>query len=270
MNTSPRYTTIEEIIQHVIGEVEMDSRIAARLVPIAVRGWNTIFREAVKETKTVVLPFVNPNIRVIDYPFDYDYYTKIGVTIDTLGGTKKIMTLSLNQYMYKPTNEDIAQANCTCESSGVLSTDLATIQNDQVPFGYYSIFQNAWRGGQYVGELYGLGGGESAAGCFVPDDLNSRFVFSNDVPIQSYIVLEYKVVGTINGANTRIPLIATEAMIAWVKWKMLHNRNSGIGERREAQMRYEEEVYKYYEQQQSLTASEILDELYEGAGFVHN
>ena len=47
-------------------------------------------------------------------------------------------------------------------------------------------------------------------------------------------------------------------------------RNSGIGERKFAQIRYEEEVYKLYEQQVSLTGSEILDELYQGAGFIHN
>ena len=101
-----RYTTIEEIIQHAIGEEDLDARSAAKLVPIAVRGWNTIYREATSEIKTEILTFPNPNIRIIDYPYDYDYYTKIGVTVTMGGGTKKIMTLSRDQYMYKPTNAD--------------------------------------------------------------------------------------------------------------------------------------------------------------------
>ena len=33
-----RYTTIEEIIQHAIGEEDLDARSAAKLVRIAVRG----------------------------------------------------------------------------------------------------------------------------------------------------------------------------------------------------------------------------------------
>lgn len=265
-----RFTTIKQIIQHAIGEQDMDARMVAKLVPIAVRGWNTIYREATSEIKTEVLSFLNSNIRVIDYPYDYDYYTKIGVTVQTVGGTKKIMTLSRDKYMYRPTNEDIAEANCDCDSTGVLSEDLLAVQSGGIPFGYYSIFRNSWRGGQFVGELYGLGGGESSAGSYQTDDINGRFIFSNDIPTTSHIILEYKRVGTIDGANTRMPLIATEAMIAWVQWKMLNMRNSGIGERREAQRRYEEEVYKLYEQQQSMTGYEVLDELYAAAGFIHN
>ena len=52
---SVRYTTIEEIIQHAIGEEDLDARSAAKLVPIAVRGWNTIYREATSEIKTEIL-----------------------------------------------------------------------------------------------------------------------------------------------------------------------------------------------------------------------
>ena len=264
-----RYTTIEEIIQHAIGEEDLDARSAAKLVPIAVRGWNTIYREATSEIKTEILTFPNPNIRIIDYPYDYDYYTKIGVTVTMGGGTKKIMTLSRDQYMYKPTNADIVTANCTCDST-TTAEDLAAIRAGSMPFPYYSVFQNAFRGGQFVGELFGAGGGESSAGSYITDDINGRFVFSSDIPTSESIVLEYKRVATTDMANTRIPLYATEAMIAWVKWKMLNMRNSGIGERKFAQIRYEEEVYKLYEQQVSLTGSEILDELYQGAGFIHN
>ena len=265
---SIRYTTIEQIIQHAIGEEDLDARYMAKLVPIAVRGWNTIYREADNEIKTVILTFDNPNIRVIDYPYDYDYYTKIGMTVQC-GCTKKILTLSRDQYMYRPSNSDIAAANCDAEC-GTLAEDCDNIQNGLTPYSYYSVFQNAWRGGQFVGELYGMGGGESGIGSYINDDMNSRFVFSSNVPTTSQIVLEYKRVGTTEMANTRIPLIATESMIAWVKWKMLNRHNSSIGERKEAQIRFEEEIYKYYEQQESMTASEILDELYQGAGFIHN
>lgn len=265
-----RYTTLQEIIEDALGEEALDARYAARLIPIAVRGWNTLFREALTETKTVILTFDNPNIRIIDYPYDYDYYTKIGVVVTTGTGTKKIMTLSLNQYMYKPTDADIAQANCTCETAETMSENLAAMQGGEIPFTYYTIFSNAWRGGQYVGELYGMGGGESSAGSFVPDDANARFVFSSHLPLDCEIVMEYKRFATTDMANTRIPLYAREAMIAWVKWRMLNRVNSSIGERREAQIRYEEEAYKLYEQQVSLTKSEIYDRLYEAAPFINN
>lgn len=263
-----RYTTIEEIIQHVIGEEGLDARSAGRLVPMAVRGWNTINREATNDVITRILEFDNPNIRVIDYPYDYDYYTKMGVIVTGPAGTKKVMTLSLNRYMYKPTDKDIADAQCTCES-GTFQEDLQNISFGALPYNYFTVFQNSWRGGQYVGELFGIGGGESAAGSFTPDDANARFVFSSDIPTTGKIVLEYKQVATTAGANTRIPIFATEAMISWVKWKMLNRMNSGIGERAEAQRRYEEEVYKLYEQQESLTKSEILDELYEQQAFIN-
>lgn len=265
-----RYTTIEEIIQHALGEEELDARYAARLVPIAVRGWNTIFREATTETKTIILTFDNPNVPVIDYPYDYDYYTKIGVVVHGVNGTKKIMTLSLNQYLYSPTPADMVAAQCTCDEAETTAENLQAIQNGENPFSYYVVFSNAWRGGQFVGELYGLGGGTSSAGSFKPDDANGRFIFSNDIPTHTEIVMEYKRIATTEMSNTRIPIWATEAMVSWVKWKMLNRHNSSIGERKEAQIRYEEEVYKLYEQQVSLTKSEILDELYESAGFIHN
>ena len=264
-----RYTTIEDIIQHVIGEEALDARSAGRLVPMAVRGWNVINREATNDVITRILEFDNANVRVIDYPFDYDYYTKLGIIVTAQNGTKKVMTLSLNRYMYKPTDGDITQAQCTC-ANGTLQEDMQNISFGAMPYNYFTVFQNSWRGGQYVGELFGIGGGESAAGSFTPDDQNARFVFSNDIPTTAKIVLEYKQVATANGSNTRIPIFATEAMIAWVKWKMLNRMNSGIGERREAQLRYEEEVYKLYEQQESLTKSEILDELYESQAYINN
>lgn len=256
------FTSFDDIVQEVLSELLLDQRHYARMLGFAIRGYNDLYSSTLPSVKTVLLGFENPNIRVIDYPFDYMYYTKIGM-INYYGasGTPVIMTLSRNDRLHFLTDAEIAEANCTCDESSDITTNLENLANGLMPFTQYTIFNNVIRNGQVVGELYGAGAGLSALGSYREDTENCRFTFSNQVPIDSLIVLEYKSTGLEKGTDTRIPVIAREALIAFVKWKALDNPRNSISDRQLYKKQWLETKRTLRYRLNTPTISEVLDVL---------
>lgn len=231
-NANTAWLTFDDIARDVMNELMLDQRHYIRILGFVKRAYSEIYSIALPAVKTVLLEFENPNMRIIDFPIDYVYYTKIGL-INAYGatGTPVIMTLSRNDRLHQFTDEEIAAANCTCEESTDITTNLANLANGLMPFTQYSVFNNVIRNGQVVGEMYGAGAGMSSFGSYREDTENFRFIFSNQVPIDSLIALEYKSTGLEKGVNTRIPVIAREALIAFAKWKTLDNPRNSISDR---------------------------------------
>lgn len=263
-----RYTTFEEIIKNVLNEEELDARSAARLIPIAVRGYHEIYKTAMADMKTVYLTFDNIALKTINYPVDYDYYSKVGMFVTSCNGTKRLITLSINRRLRKVTDEDVTAALCDCDSTGNANSDTESVCNGLMPFSNQYTFRNVMRGGQFVGEVFGLGGGESYKGSFNYDDYNCRFSFSGEVPSDAIIVLEYKPNPLIARGNTKIPRKGQEVIIAWVKWRMLNRRNSNINEREEARQLYLAAHEALSDYEDSMTGSELKDMIYEHASFI--
>lgn len=113
----------------------------------------------------------------VDMPYDYEYYTKVALLIN---GT--YYTLTRNDNM--PLNNRTDTCGDELEDSLVTASTLT-----QFDYGYGYAFAGHYRAGNFVGELYGMGGGLNAGGYFTLDLKNRRFQFS-DVPLTS-VVIEY-------------------------------------------------------------------------------
>ena len=114
------------------------------------------------------------SVGVVPMPQDMEYYTKIAIK---LGGI--YFTLTLNPDM--PINNRLDSCGDDLEDVAVTPTDYCGEQ------GY--VFASHFRDGNFVGEMYGMGGGFNTAGYFNMDWRNRQFQFSG-VP-QTEIVIEY-------------------------------------------------------------------------------
>ncbi|HRG27395.1 MAG TPA: hypothetical protein PLJ00_05870 [Chitinophagales bacterium] len=261
------YKTFDDIVNMVISEKELPSTTYTRLLKLASRGWNVIFREIMPDKISVPLYMTNRTLKLLDFPVDMDDWCKLGVIVVRGGGTKVLVTLSRNEEIYLPNQDDIIAAECTCETSDTTST-LTAVYNGYMPSAYIERYSN-FRGGIEVGEMFGVGGGESCAGSFRVDHNNQRFAFSSDVPSDIQIVLEYKPNGSFKGKYTKIHDKAVEALLAFVSWKSLHERNSNVKDRMAAERLFKTEVINLKDTIDPPTMDELLDLLYGSASLTY-
>lgn len=263
------YKTFDDLATEIISELELDNSSRPRILRFLVRGFSIIYRELMpKNTQTVIKYMSNTTLRLLDYPEDMDDWTKVGVLINRVNGTPQILTLSVNDHIYRPTQEDIIAVQCTCETTEVLDK-IKAVASGTVPSDYMLRYEGVIRGGQVVSEMYGVGGGESCAGSFRDDAENQRFVFSTDIPVTTPIVLEYKPNGKYKGKYTKIHDKCTECLVAFAKWKHMHNRNSNVMQQREAERLYYQEFKELRSNLNSSTVWEILDLIYESASLTY-
>jgi hypothetical protein len=172
--------------------------------------------------------FVLPSVEVaylrqnddftIDLPDDYLDYIKVGVEV---GGPdeRRIVTLTLNNTLPLPNTDKLK----ICPNSCVDEPTLTLNNTDYfIPgFGYY--FAEHYRNGQYVGEMYGLGGGMGLMQYRV--DLKNRQIILNELFENGEIVLEYKSTGIKTDGSTTIPRQAVAALRAYIKWELAENND---------------------------------------------
>lgn len=262
-----QYISLDDVVNDVISEQQLDARDKLRLLGLAARGFYYISKNASSEVKTVVLSWTNTDLRFIDYPIDYAEWRKVGVMVPRAGGGCVVMTLSVNNNLKLPQQPDIVAAQCDCDDTNTCGGNAALIGQGYNPYDYFTVFRNTVRGGQYVGELYGYGGGESSWGSFRDDKANDRFVFSSEVNTSKGIVLEYKANLLANKSRTVIPWNMREPLISWITWKGLNKRNSNYTEREEAKNNFWDAYNDYYNQETAMTKDEIKDKLYRSLNF---
>ena len=135
---------------------------------------------------------------VVDMPQDYEYYTKVAILVNG-----RYLTLTLNPDMplnrrWDSCGDDINDA----DNNGTMN--FPTIASA----GYGYMFAGHFRAGNFVGELYGLGGGMNRAGYFTVDEKLRRFQFTN-VP-RTEVVIEYVSNGASEGSmvdDLAVPVI---------------------------------------------------------------
>lgn len=259
-NNNTSFVTYGEVIRQLLNQEDLSQKYYAKFIPLVKRIYYLLYKKALPNVKTVFLEFKNPNIRVIDLPWDYDHYTKIGIIVQMGPNANPVfMTLSLNHRLHKVTNDEIVKANCTCDDNEDIANNLTALSSGLMPFDRYLIYRNAIRGNQVVGEIYGAGSGVSSAGTYIEDRENWRLVFGNEIPFDSILALEYKSTGLESGPETRIPRSALEAMIKGLQWLMLNKKNSSPGERRIAENSFWDEAKNLWRSTNNPTLSEIID-----------
>lgn len=162
---------------------------------------------------------------MIELPDDFIYEVKVGVCsngrIAVLGLSDDLCGTSNNQNC--PCTEATQEINDIC--SGTCTGDMYT-------------FYNTWRNGGYLGELYGLKGGQNCLGYYKIDRTNNRIILSSELPGRE-IILEYKADPTLNG----IGLVPSEAELAireFVLWRLKINSQPNV-----ARVHREEYITEY-------------------------
>lgn len=143
------------------------------------RGLN-LFLNQDTEIKTAVLEYDN----AVDLPCDFVYETKVGIR-DIESG--RIAVLSLDKSIGK---EKLNQKNSVNRVNEIFS---GAYGGD----GY--LFYNAFRGGEFLGELYGYGRGVISSGFYNLNRKDGVIYIGSLLPKNSEIVIEYKSDGISDG-----------------------------------------------------------------------
>lgn len=191
--------------------------------------------------------FVIPDSGVLYYPSDYISYTKIGIPI-----CGQLVTLSVNPQML-------------LNRAQVCGEDLRRIHSGSaaLPIDGYVYAPHYDNSGQYIGSLYGAGGGFNIS-YFREDKTAQRFEFDGIIPRiadERIVVMEYESTGI--SANTAVRPECIEPLKNWYYWKANRHRDD-ISASLKAQYKdeYEKSIKKLRAFTQQFTVSEFYDLFY--------
>lgn len=140
------------------------------------------------------------SLNTVTLPIDYQQYMKIGIPVNG-----RLWNLGLDESLLLPDGVSCGDdaRELFVDNGGISGPD----------FGYY--YTDHYRDGQYVGGLYGIGGGYRQAYYRIDEEQN-KIIFDGPVQ-QSQIVLEYKTTGI--GPQTLVPRQAISAIVAGIHWR---------------------------------------------------
>lgn len=154
------------------------------------------------QIKTSILEFDN----VIKLPCDYIYATKVGLlyngNLAVLSLDKSIKQQALTQSQSEQQVSDIFQ--------GVFAGDIYP-------------FYNCFRGGDFLGEMYGYGRGVLCNGYYNIDRQKGELYTGSLIPEGAEIVLEYKSDGISDGLKL-VPSEAVMTLSYWAKARFYEER----------------------------------------------
>lgn len=239
-------------LTYVVSQVQADlqdysSDQFQRLLQYAILGFRELHLYLMPNIKVA---YLEPNDALVaDLPQDYEYYTKIGVCING-----QIYTLSVNNDMCLVRETD----GCGIDVAKTLG-DIA-IPGNHFTYGYY--FSPHFRNGQFVGEMYSLGGGSNELGYYTIDYNLNRIQFASMVPKTS-IILEYKSSGADKGGDTIIPAAAVAPIRSYIHWQLSEfDRTMGMGEKERKRQHYLVEYEKFHFYNYVFTPDEYIDSTY--------
>lgn len=207
-----------------------------KLLQYAIKGYEKLNLTVLTSVKVAYLTM--DELNRVEMPSDMVDYIKIGMNV---GG--KIWNLGLNNNIAIP-----REISC-----GNDARELFTNGGDpSVAYGYYYV--NHYHNGDFIDGLFGFGGGYRQAYYRLDWD-RGYILFDGSVP-RSEIVIEYKSNGI--SAQTMVPRKATEAIVAFIRWRRLLSRNR-LPEMREMERIWKEEVSELQAIELQLKPSEFLD-----------
>lgn len=197
--------------------------------------------------KSCVLEFDN----TIILPEDFVYETKVGILRNGY-----LAVLSLDKSIRKQTlNQRQSQEQVECIFAGEYSGDVYP-------------FYNAFRNGNYLGELYGWGRGVHCAGYYNIDKKTGEIYLGSLVPEGAEIVIEYKSDGISDG----LKLIPSECELClgyWAKARFYEERrdfNAAEWNNREYEKHYNK-LKRLYNFQSALYASAELNKSFSQSNY---
>lgn len=174
------------------------------------------------DVKTAVLKFDNS----IPMPCDFVYETKVGVMRN---GRLAVLTL----------DNDVKRHNLKKKDSEAEDYLNEIWEGEYTGDGYY--FYNAFRDGDMLGELYGMGRGFFNNGTYSIDKKNGVIHIGSLIPPNSEIVIEYKSDGISSGLKL-VPSELKKCLEYYAKSEWYADRN--ITQSQINRNKYEREYYR--------------------------
>lgn len=195
-----KFVPLKQVVSYIIDELDQYIGSFDRYWILAFRALVDMLFDITGEPITVRIP-VNGN-QTADIPVDCLSWVKIGI----LNNRGEVSTLKINNALttFKDTNPNRLSALTADITDG-----FPTLLNS--PF-----YLNYFYDGVYQ-PLFGVGGGLLQYGSCRVDEVNNVVILDQDFKYTS-IIFEYISSPEKNGDYT-VPLVAQEAIIAFVKWK---------------------------------------------------
>lgn len=200
MTDITQYVPLKTVVSYCIDETEQSIGSFDRAWVLGFRALVDMLIDVTAEALTVRLP-VSGN-KTVSFPSDYLSWVKIGI----LNENGEVSTLKINNALttYKDTNPNRLE-KLTADISDAAPLLLGS------PFYLNYYYNNTYQ------PLFGVGGGLIQYGECRVDDTNNLIILPPDFRFDS-IILEYISSPEKNG-DYQVPLIAQEAIIAFIKWK---------------------------------------------------
>jgi len=220
-----------------------------KFIRLAAAGFTDLNLFTLNSIKVAYLP-IDPTNFTVNMPDDLVMYTKIGIDI---GG--RMWTLTYNQ--------DIINPRKVNDCGKTLSEIQGCTDSDEVIFGFGGFyFAEHFRNGQYVGELYGTGGGFNI-GYYNIDWERRLITLNNEVSGHEELVVEYKSNGIQADGSTVIPRQAVAALVEYIHWKRIeYDGRIPVSQKQLRQIAYEREYEKLKFYEDAFTVDEYLDHTY--------
>ena len=167
-----------------------------------------------------------------------------------------MVTLSNNTNIRPYVNHNVLLP-CTIEEA---QSALQSTTDPLAIWNYGLLFQSHFRNGQFVGEMYGLGAGLNGAGYYAIDS-KLRIITFSGIPLNTDIVLEYVSSGDAN-MSTLVDTIGADVCRMYAHWQLSKVKGYAYGDQDRNKAEYEELLYKYKDNQNAPTATELLDLFY--------
>ncbi len=249
------YVSLDYIVRNVLVSLEEGNNLKKyqTYLQFAIRGMRELNLTSAQYPKSVFLDML-PN-KAVNLPTDYVKYLKIGICVNG-----HILNLGLDDSLclndkFSECGDPLEVAIDNLSNANVNGTIVDGFFGFGIGFPFLSTFSN----NQWVGGLYGLGGGFNSRGYYKINAETNQIQFTSNVPSQQ-IVLEYISDGINLDGTANVPKQAIEALIAFVMWKRLQFKRGGnLGEAREAERQYIIQFNKLRHFNLSFTVSEYLD-----------
>ncbi|MEE9337998.1 MAG: hypothetical protein V3U87_07965 [Methylococcaceae bacterium] len=252
------FVNINYIVNLVL--LDLDSyttSLRKKVTQYAILGYQNLNLYLMPQIKVAYLK-QNENFTV-DLPNDYIYYTKIGIEV-----CGRVVTFSLNENISHERADCLKECCCdpepSCDSGQSVET-ISVLGSDYFVPGDGYFFAEHYRNGQYVGEMYGMGGGVSVAE-FRIDEANRQIAISRFFPNKE-VILEYKSSGVSEDGSTVVPREVVEALRAYIHWQLgWYNDRIPAVHKEQKQKQYYIEYNKLHKLKASFTMDEYLDNKY--------
>lgn len=234
---TPGLVTIRYVVMSVLNRMEdYTLRKYKRLAQIALEGFSELSLWHLNTLEVVYLRM--SEAKTVDLPSDFIDYTKIGIPIN---GKLRVLTRHDNILLPRTFEDGEAVGNTDADET----VDAASLV----------FFSDHFRGGQYVGGLFGMPGGVDDA-YYRIDRENRQIVFSGSIP-RSEIVLEYISTGVKTEETSLIPREAVPALRTYILWQMIENDTRiAVNEKERRKRNHEEEVEALRSFQDTMTPDE--------------